>query len=171
MRIILYSLTALAISGGVASADRVHTQPNHTGSHGPVVRDHRGGGERGGGGGDRPTDNRRGGGETRDHRGEGRDRQVAPVRGGEHRGYDRGYDRDRGNDRGRGADRDRGYERARPVARERYVDYRVRPQVIVENYEDQAGYVWVAGDWQWNGAEWIWAAGHYAPVDVGGDSY
>ena len=24
-----------------------------------------------------------------------------------------------------------------------------------------SGYNWVAGTWQWSGAEWIWVAGHY----------
>jgi hypothetical protein len=54
------------------------------------------------------------------------------------------------------------YRYARPVIRHRYHDVRVRPQVIVENYQPVAGYVWVAGQWQWNGAEWIWVSGHYA---------
>ncbi len=25
-----------------------------------------------------------------------------------------------------------------------------------------AGYVWVPGQWQWNGYEWIWTSGYYA---------
>ena len=54
------------------------------------------------------------------------------------------------------------YRYTRPVIRQRYYDYRVRPQIIVENYQPMAGYVWVAGNWQWNGAEWIWISGHYA---------
>jgi hypothetical protein len=24
------------------------------------------------------------------------------------------------------------------------------------------GYIWVAGQWQWNGYEWLWVSGHYA---------
>lgn len=51
----------------------------------------------------------------------------------------------------------------RPVVRQRYYDYRVRPTVIVENMEPVPGYVWVAGRWNWNGREWIWMNGHYAP--------
>jgi len=51
----------------------------------------------------------------------------------------------------------------RPVIRTRYYDYRIRPQIIVENYDPVPGYVWVRGHWQWNGYEWIWASGYYAP--------
>jgi hypothetical protein len=51
----------------------------------------------------------------------------------------------------------------RPVIRHRYYDVRVRPQIIVESYDPVPGYVWIAGQWQWNGYEWIWMSGHYAP--------
>jgi hypothetical protein len=51
----------------------------------------------------------------------------------------------------------------RPVIRHRYYDVRVRPRIIVENYDPVPGYVWVAGQWQWNGYEWSWMSGHYAP--------
>jgi hypothetical protein len=54
------------------------------------------------------------------------------------------------------------YRYSRPVVQRRYYDYRVRPQVIVEPYQPVSGYVWVAGQWQWNGYEWTWAAGYYA---------
>ena len=50
----------------------------------------------------------------------------------------------------------------RPVIRERYYNYRVRPRVVVENYDPVVGYVWVPGSWQWNGREWVWFGGHYA---------
>jgi hypothetical protein len=50
----------------------------------------------------------------------------------------------------------------RPVIHERYRDYRVRPRVVVENYDPMPGYIWVQGGWQWNGAEWQWFGGHYA---------
>ena len=49
----------------------------------------------------------------------------------------------------------------RPVISTRYYNYRVRPQIIVENYPSQYGYVWVSGSWGWNGGEWIWSGGHY----------
>jgi len=49
----------------------------------------------------------------------------------------------------------------RPIIRDRYYDVRVRPQVIVENYPSQYGYVWVSGSWGWNGGEWVWSGGHY----------
>ncbi|HEU0032206.1 MAG TPA: hypothetical protein VFQ53_16340 [Kofleriaceae bacterium] len=49
----------------------------------------------------------------------------------------------------------------RPTIRYRYTDYRYRPQILVENYQPVAGYVWIAGHWDWNGYEWMWNAGHY----------
>lgn len=49
----------------------------------------------------------------------------------------------------------------RPVIRERYYNVRVRPQVIVENYPSQDGYIWVTGQWSWSGSEWQWTGGHY----------
>lgn len=51
----------------------------------------------------------------------------------------------------------------RPVIRQRYYDHRVRPQPIVERYPAQSGYIWVNGSWSWNGYEWTWTAGYYAP--------
>jgi hypothetical protein len=51
----------------------------------------------------------------------------------------------------------------RPVIRYRYYNYYQRPAVIVENQPPMPGYYWVAGQWQWNGYEWIWQAGHYEP--------
>lgn len=51
----------------------------------------------------------------------------------------------------------------RPVIRERYYNVRVRPQIIVENYPAQYGYIWISGNWSWNGYEWQWNDGHYAP--------
>jgi hypothetical protein len=51
-------------------------------------------------------------------------------------------------------DNGRRYRYSRPVIRQRYFDYRVRPRIIVENYQPVAGYVWVPGQWQWNGYEW-----------------
>jgi hypothetical protein len=50
----------------------------------------------------------------------------------------------------------------RPVIQYRYTNYRVRPQILVENYDTVPGYIWVAGQWQWNGYEWNWVSGHYA---------
>jgi hypothetical protein len=51
----------------------------------------------------------------------------------------------------------------RPVIRERYYNVRVRPQIIVENYDPVPGYIWVTGRWQWTGYEWTWNSGYYAP--------
>ena len=49
----------------------------------------------------------------------------------------------------------------RPVIRYRYRDYYRRPAIIVENYDPVPGYIWVAGQWSWNGYEWNWINGHY----------
>lgn len=51
----------------------------------------------------------------------------------------------------------------RPSFRTRYVNYRVRPQVYIENMAPVEGYVWMNGQWQWTGNEWVWQAGYYAP--------
>ncbi|HWU86674.1 MAG TPA: hypothetical protein VN253_05345 [Kofleriaceae bacterium] len=51
----------------------------------------------------------------------------------------------------------------RPVIRQRYYNVRVRPQIVVENYDPVPGYVWVTGNWQWNGYEWVWTSGYFAP--------
>ncbi len=64
----------------------------------------------------------------------------------------------------------------RPVIRYRYYNYYQRPAIVVENQPPMAGYYWVAGQWQWNGYEWIWQPGHYEPdpnyVDPGyGSTY
>lgn len=55
------------------------------------------------------------------------------------------------------------FVRHRPVIRYRYYNYYQRPSIIVENPRPLAGYYWVNGSWQWNGAEWIWMQGHYEP--------
>jgi hypothetical protein len=49
----------------------------------------------------------------------------------------------------------------RPVFRERYYNINVRPQIVVEDFEDEPGYIWVQGSWNWNNGEWIWTGGHY----------
>jgi hypothetical protein len=51
----------------------------------------------------------------------------------------------------------------RPVVQYRYYNYAQRPALIVENYRSMPGYYWVAGQWSWNGYEWIWTPGHYEP--------
>lgn len=57
-----------------------------------------------------------------------------------------------------------------PVIRYRYYNYYQRPALIAENPRPIAGYLWVPGQWQWNGYEWIWRAGHYMP-DAAYDNY
>lgn len=51
----------------------------------------------------------------------------------------------------------------RPVIRQRYYNVRVRPTIVMENYDPVPGYLWVQGHWQWNGYEWMWTSGYYAP--------
>jgi hypothetical protein len=51
-----------------------------------------------------------------------------------------------------------------PVIREHYYNYYRRPGLVVENYAAMDGYVWVRGQWTWDGAEWIWQPGHYQPI-------
>jgi hypothetical protein len=58
----------------------------------------------------------------------------------------------------------------RPLIRYRYYNYYQRPAVIIENQLPMTGYIYVAGQWQWNGYEWIWQPGHYQP-DSAYDSY
>ena len=100
--------------------------------------------------------------------------EAHPVRGG---GYYRGgggyvsrpvyrgggYVASRGYYGGYGYARRPIYMRA-PVIREHYYNYYRRPTLVVENYAAMDGYVWVRGQWTWNGYEWIWAPGHYQPI-------
>ena len=51
-----------------------------------------------------------------------------------------------------------------------YYNYYQRPALLVENQRPIAGYLWVPGQWQWNGYEWTWRSGHYTP-DAAYDSY
>ena len=44
----------------------------------------------------------------------------------------------------------------------RYYDRRVRPAIIVEQYDPVPGYVWVSGGWNWGGSEWIWTPGYWS---------
>jgi hypothetical protein len=140
-RIIVFTLLALTVGGGVALADRDHNRRgDHRGDYrrGDYNRDHRRGGHY-----DRGIRN------PRDPVWHQRQRHVThrrPVH------VNNGYYQFHNGHR---------YRYARPVIRQRYYDYRVRPQVIVENYQPVAGYVWMPGSWQWNGYEWVWISGHY----------
>jgi len=50
----------------------------------------------------------------------------------------------------------------RPVIRTHYYDVHIRPTLIVETYDPVPGYLWVGGNWRWNGVEWIWISGYWA---------
>jgi len=137
-RIIPLALLALTVTGGVALADR------HGGNRGPdrhsggvVVRDHRG-----------PV-------VVRDHRGPGYGGRPGRRAIARNRVY---------VSNGRyvfGGGVVRTY--VRPVVRTHYYDVRVRPVYLVENMEPVPGYVWIRGNWNWNGYEWAWVSGHYEP--------
>ena len=136
-RIIPLALLALTVTGGIASADR-HGGRRHDSRNaggGVIVRDHRG-----------PQ-----GPIVRDHRGPGPGRRAV-VR---NRVY---VNNDRYVFHG-------GVTRVyrRPVIRTHYYNVRVRPVVLVESMEPVPGYIWVRGNWNWNGYEWLWVSGHYEP--------
>lgn len=165
MKKLILSALVLALTGGAAMADRGHgggggrSGGGHA-SGGATV--HNGGGFRGGGvshggfrggevshgGWNRGGGNRGGGVVVHENRGGGAWR-------GEARGGWRG---DRGYYRG-------GYREniwlPRPMIHEHYYNYGYRPSLIVEDYGPRDGYIFVRGDWQWNGEEWIWMPGHY----------
>ena len=134
MKRIILALACVGLAGGVASADHWH----------------------GGGRGEWHGGNR-GNVVVRDHRWEG----GVHVSGGYHGGYR--YERPVYNSGYRYNYVRRPIYVERPIIRQRYYDYRYRPQVIVENYGARPGYYWVNGAWQWSGYEWIWAPGHYEP--------
>ena len=148
MKRIILALACVGLAGGAASADRWHGGGGRGEFHGGGHAEFHGRGEFHGGGG---------GVVVRDHRWEG-GVHVSPGYGGyryERPVYNGGY-------------RNYGYVRRpiymeRPIIRQRYYDYRYRPEVIVENYGVRPGYYWVNGAWQWNGYEWIWYPGHYEP--------
>ncbi len=145
-RIIPMTVLALTLLGGVASADRWHGRRDH--SH-----------------------HNAGGVGVRDHRWDGRhDRRRYDDRRYDDRRYDdRRYDRRVVYQRSRPSFRNNrfyfsgGYYRpyVRPVIQYRYRDYYQRPALLIENYDPVPGYVWIRGQWQWDGYEWQWQAGHY----------
>jgi hypothetical protein len=158
MKRIILAVAAVALAGGVASADRFHGG--------------RGGGEWHGGGGHGPV-------VVRDHR-EGGVRVTPSYRGNWNGGYrgNVGYSRPayNGGYRYNNYNYNYGYARRpifveRPIIREHYYDYRYRPGLIVENYPARAGYYWVAGQWSWDGYEWQWTPGHYEPDPAYYDNY
>jgi hypothetical protein len=52
---------------------------------------------------------------------------------------------------------------SRPFIREHYYNYYRQPALVGESYGAMPGYYWVAGQWSWNGYEWLWQPGHYEP--------
>jgi hypothetical protein len=45
-----------------------------------------------------------------------------------------------------------------------YRDYGRRPERRVEHFDYRAGFNWHAGDWSWNGYEWVWVPGTYVRI-------
>jgi hypothetical protein len=123
--------------------------------------------------GQRDTSRNSGGTVVRDHRSSYRE----PVRTNNRSSYDRGrrtdyrnYNRVRVDRRpvyvnnGRfvfGGGVHRVYNR--PVFRQRYYDYRYRPQIYIQNVDPVPGYIWIQGSWSWSGYEWIWTDGYFSP--------
>ena len=35
------------------------------------------------------------------------------------------------------------------------------PEIRVERYDSRPGFVWVSGNWNWDGGQWVWVNGHY----------
>jgi hypothetical protein len=149
-RIIPMALIALTLSGGVALADRdrgrgrdnrpARTHVNPSRGHDRVIRDHRTNNRR--------YDNRRYDNRRYDNRRNDRVVRVQRSRptfrnnrfyfsGGHYQTYQR------------------------PVIQYRYRNYYQRPALIVENIQPVSGYLWVQGNWQWDGYEWQWVPGHY----------
>ena len=59
----------------------------------------------------------------------------------------------------------------RPVIQYRYRNYYQRPALVRENVQPVAGYIWSAGQWEWDGYEWHWIDGHYDVDTSYQDSY
>jgi len=137
MRRLILTAVALTLFGGVASADRWRGHDNRRDNR-VVVRDHRW----------NNNDNHRW--NERDNRRYYDQRRVVVQRRPVYVNRDR-YVFNNG----------RYFTYHRPVIRQRYFDFRYRPQIIVENYDPVPGYIWIQGGWQWNGYEWCWIAGHY----------
>jgi hypothetical protein len=144
MRRIIFTVLALSLVGGVASADRGHRRGRHHHSGGVVVRDQR---HR------EPVrvERRDRGRDTRRARVERRPVYVNNGRFVFHGGITRTY--------------------SRPVIQYRYRDYNYRPAIIAETYDPVAGYIWVQGRWSWTGYEWSWVGGYYAPDPSYQDQY
>lgn len=148
MRRITLVVLALALTSGVALADRNRWNGNRgrdrggrvdnsNRSGGVIVRDNRDRGWR-----DRGRSDYR---DRTNYRRVRVERRPVHVNGGRfvfHGGVSRTY--------------------VRPVIRQRYFDFRFRPQIVVESYDPVPGYIWVAGSWTWSGREWMWSSGYWA---------
>ncbi len=149
-RIIPLALIALTLSGGVALADRGRWRDTSDRSGGTVVTPTRGY--------DRGRDNRWDNNRRHD------------TRRYDNRRYDNHrHDRVVRVQRARPAFRNNRFYFAgghyqtyqRPVIQYRYRNYYQRPALVAENIQPVSGYVWTQGNWQWDGYEWQWIAGHY----------
>ena len=149
MKKIILSAIVLALTSGAAMADRFHGGGHASGGGrqgGVVVHSNGGGGYHNGGynnGGYRGNSGWHGNAGWHE-------------RGGYNRGYEPRYYHNHGVARGN-------IWFNRPVIREHYYHYGYRPQLVVENYGAREGYIFVRGDWAWNGYEWMWQPGHYEP--------
>jgi hypothetical protein len=148
MKKIILSALVLALTGGAAMADRGHGGGRASGHASGGVTVHSNGGFRGGAVAHENRGGFRGGAVVHENRGWNRGGVVVHEnRGWAREGYRHGY---REN-----------IWLPRPVIREHYYNYGYRPSLIVEDYGARDGYIFVRGNWQWNGYEWIWQPGHY----------
>lgn len=150
-RILSLSALVLALSGGVALADRGGAR--HSG--GMSSRGDHGyrGDVRGNFGGRRDSG----------FRGY-RDSNLAGRTGGHARGPTRAHRRNVYLNNGRfdfGSGVSFGWRVPTPARR--HVDYRMQPAPLFENAQPMAGYLWVPGQWRWTGNQWTWSAGYYQP--------
>jgi hypothetical protein len=153
MKKIILSALVLALTSGAAMADRSHGSGGHSsgGAHQGGVVVHGNGGHSNGGGGFH--------GNSGYHGNNGGYHGNSGWHGNtvvHNRGYEPRYYHTHGVARGN-------IWFNRPVIREHYYHYGYRPSLVVENYGPREGYIFVRGDWQWNGAEWLWMPGHYEP--------
>jgi hypothetical protein len=140
LKVLSLTALALALTSGVALADRDRGDHRGRDRHGSV-REHRGNWDRG-----------------------DRHRSRVVIRDRDHwRGGSRVIVRNEPRYRHHNHVVRRPIYVSRPVIRHRYYNYYQRPAVIFENYNAMPGYYWVPGRWDWSGYEWIWQPGHYEP--------
>ena len=152
MKKLILAAVVVALSGGAAMADR-----HHGGGGGGWGR----GGQAQGGVVVRGNGGFHGSYNAGYNRGYGQGRATVVVNNGYRGGYSGGYVEPRYY-------HTRGVARStiwleRPVISNHYYRYDYRPNYVVEDYGPRDGYIFMRGEWQWSGYEWVWQPGHYEP--------